>query len=138
MINVDANTMAEFARGSNLIWSAPVQIAVTLALLNKLIGRGTWAGFGFVLFSFFIQAFIMPIAVKAQKGVMEGGDARLKAVRELFQGIRVIKLRAWEDVFLEKLTALRQVQVTALKTFYFAAMVFLSLTQLTPVVSEWT
>ncbi|RKO88552.1 hypothetical protein BDK51DRAFT_40998 [Blyttiomyces helicus] len=86
MINVDAPAVGNCVRTSNLAWSAPVQIAVSLVLLNHLIGSGTWAGFGIVLVAFAVQGVVMPNAVKAQKAVMKGGDSRLKAVRELFQG----------------------------------------------------
>ncbi|RKO88609.1 hypothetical protein BDK51DRAFT_39640, partial [Blyttiomyces helicus] len=134
MINVDTNLIGRTIQSSNAAWGAPVQIAVSLILLVKFVGVGTWAGFGFVILAFAIQGIFLPLAVKAQRVVMIGGDRRLKAVRELFQGIRIVKLRAWEDFILKKLTALREHQVRGLKSYYLAIAVFLSLTQLTPVI----
>ncbi|RKO86966.1 P-loop containing nucleoside triphosphate hydrolase protein [Blyttiomyces helicus] len=45
--------------------------------------------------------------------------------------MRIVKLRAWENIFLQKFTALRNIQTDALKSFYRSATVFLSLTNLT-------
>ncbi|RKO86967.1 hypothetical protein BDK51DRAFT_38043 [Blyttiomyces helicus] len=60
MINVDAPSVGNCVRTCNLVWSAPVQIAVSLVLLNNLIGVGTWAGFGVVVVAFGIQGAITP------------------------------------------------------------------------------
>ncbi|RKO92589.1 P-loop containing nucleoside triphosphate hydrolase protein [Blyttiomyces helicus] len=133
MINVDAPTIAGYVRLTNFLWSCPVQLVVSVSLLVHLIGNGTWAGLGIILGLFATQSVVMPNVIKSQVAVMKGGDARLKAVRELFQGIRIVKLRAWENVFLEKITALRNVQLKALESYYSSVSISAALTALGPV-----
>ncbi|RKO88481.1 ABC transporter type 1, transmembrane domain-containing protein [Blyttiomyces helicus] len=116
MINVDAGIVSQVVRGSTLAWSAPVQIAASLALLSHFLGSS---------------------AVNADKTIIKGGDKRLTATREMLQGIRIVKLRAQENFFLEKLTRLRQIQVGALKRFFIDAGGFLSFTQIAPVARNY-
>ncbi|RKO85786.1 ABC transporter type 1, transmembrane domain-containing protein, partial [Blyttiomyces helicus] len=52
--------------------------------------------------------------------------------------IRIVKLRAWENIFLENIAALRKVQLVALKSYYCSLWIVLSLTNVGPVLTSST
>lgn len=54
---------------------------------------------------------------------MQHKDARIKLMNEILNGIKVLKLYAWENSFKEKVLAIRQKELIVLrKTAYLGAL----------------
>ncbi|KND00120.1 uncharacterized protein SPPG_04462 [Spizellomyces punctatus DAOM BR117] len=134
MINVDAETISFNLFFMNMLITSPIQIAVAIILLVRLLGATVWAGVGAMIGLFLLQIPAMIFSKKYQVKILAAGDARLKGVRESLYAIKIIKLRAWEDFFLKKVSALRERQVAALKGNYVSFLGFISIGQLTPII----
>ena len=65
----------------------------------------------------FLQGIVVFSFVKYQKEFLNAGDQRLKAIRELLYGIKVIKLRALEDFFNTRIHGIRGRQLKALNAY---------------------
>ena len=67
--------------------------------------------------------------VRAQKAKMKSGDQRLKLTHESLQGIKVLKLYAWETVFRSSIDHARSQEAAKLLSFaYIKAMVIIVFT----------
>ena len=52
---------------------------------------------------------------KLQSSQMKAKDQRVKVTSEMLQGIKAVKLNAWEDYFLSKLSSIRLEEINCMK-----------------------
>ncbi|KAJ3113504.1 hypothetical protein HDU96_003327 [Phlyctochytrium bullatum] len=133
LINVDAETIAIFILSSHTVVVTPIQVIVTLYLLHKLLGNAVFAALGALLSSLVVQAILFSFIGGVQKRLLKESDSRLKLIRELLYSIRVVKFRAWEGIFENRVGNLRTRQLKALGSFNIILVLFVCLAQLTPI-----
>lgn len=64
-----------------------------------------------------------PLSLISQVEQMQYKDSRIKLMNEILNGIKVLKLYAWENSFKEKVLAIRQKELNVLrKTAYLGAL----------------
>ena len=90
-----------------LVWSGPLQIIIALCFLYNTMGPSIGAGVGILILAIPLNTFIARKMRTYQKTQMGNKDARVKLMNEILNGIRVIKLYAWETPFLEKISFIR-------------------------------
>lgn len=71
------------------------------------MGPSIWAGVGVLILAIPLNTFLARKMRGYQKVQMGNKDARIKLMNEILNGIRVIKLYAWESPFLEKIGFIR-------------------------------
>lgn len=93
------------------LWSAPLQIIVSLSLLYLQLGWSTFAGLCMYMYvcmcdyhdtvvlvlTIPMQGFVTNIMSKQRKSCVGVSDQRVKATNEVLQGIKIVKLYAWEQ-----------------------------------------
>ncbi len=57
----------------------------------------------------------MEIILSSQMKQMKVKDARVKQTNEILSGIKVLKLYAWEQYFMQKLQAIREIEIGFIK-----------------------
>uniref|UniRef100_A0A1I7XAT7 ABC transmembrane type-1 domain-containing protein n=1 Tax=Heterorhabditis bacteriophora TaxID=37862 RepID=A0A1I7XAT7_HETBA len=97
------------------LWSVPFQITLAMIMLWITLGPATLAGL-------LIMALFVPLNYysskhikKAQIAQMKVKDQRIAISNELLNGVKIVKLYAWEETFEKKITALRNEEVRLLK-----------------------
>jgi ABC-type multidrug transport system fused ATPase/permease subunit len=116
----------------NLVWSIPLQIVMTIYLLSRVLGVSTWAAVGVLLISLLLLILVVPLFFRSSAPMfMRYGDKRIKLIKEILEGITLIKVRGWEAIFLQKLEVIRQTQLGYLKTFNIGVTGFVVVGQLT-------
>ncbi|XP_046564179.1 ATP-binding cassette sub-family C member 9-like [Haliotis rubra] len=90
------------------IWAIPFQVFVTIILLYFRMGWSAVIGGMFVVLCGPLIYIVGVIMSRLQKKLLVQSDGRVKNVNELMQGIKSIKLLAWEDVFTRRVTESRQ------------------------------
>ncbi|EGF83523.1 hypothetical protein BATDEDRAFT_18633 [Batrachochytrium dendrobatidis JAM81] len=133
LINVDAEKIAQAIQGVAGVYATPIQIAVAIYLLGQLLGYSVWAGAGALFFALLIQGGMIGFFVKYQRLFLDFGDKRLKALREMLYGIKIIKFRALEEFFFDRITTIRNGQIKALKNYYIVQVFFVGIIQVIPV-----
>ncbi|EGF77382.1 hypothetical protein BATDEDRAFT_20822 [Batrachochytrium dendrobatidis JAM81] len=133
LINIDAEKIAMAIQGFAGAYATPIQIAVAIYLLGQLLGYSVWAGAGTLFFALLIQAGMIGFFVKYQRLFLSFGDKRLKALREMLYGIKIIKFRALEEFFFDRITTIRNGQIKALKNYYIVQVFFVGIIQVIPV-----
>ncbi|KAF0384836.1 ABC transporter [Gigaspora margarita] len=107
LISTDTTRLDFFCSYFHLLWSAPLQLSIALALLILNIGPSALAGFGFLVITGPLQGRVMSALASTRSKAAKITDERIKLIQEILQGIRVIKYYAWEDSFLKALNKLR-------------------------------
>ncbi|KAK9689767.1 hypothetical protein RND81_09G079500 [Saponaria officinalis] len=106
-IMVDAYRMGELAWWFHLAWSLPLQLLIAIGVLISVVGLGAVPA----LVPLFICGVLnTPFAKRLQEcraKSMEAQDKRLRSTSEILNSMKIIKLQAWEDHFLELIYSLR-------------------------------
>ncbi|KAI6164415.1 P-loop containing nucleoside triphosphate hydrolase protein [Pisolithus thermaeus] len=132
LVNVDCESVSKAWEVTHQIWSIPLQLTTIIVLLCRLLGFSAWAGIGVLFFSLFLLIMVVPIFMrKAAPWFMRLGDRRLKTIREVLDGIRVVKINGWEDHFLAKLQGIRSEQLRWLGQFNTGVACFVIVGQVT-------
>lgn len=110
-MSADANKLMWFLTLVNFIWTTPLQTCVVLGILIYVLGVSSLAGVAIMIIAIPIQTRITRKMTNLQTKILEKSDLRLKQINELIQGIKVIKLYAWEQYFVENILKTRAEQL---------------------------
>nr|XP_018907669.1 PREDICTED: ATP-binding cassette sub-family C member Sur [Bemisia tabaci] len=113
----------------NYVWAIPVKIFVLITLLYYEIGFSAIIGaLCCILIVIPLQFLIGRNMSSNSKLIMEASDKRMKEINESLQGIKLLKLRGWEDKFYEKISISRDAELNYLNkdSLYWALMTFLT------------
>ncbi|CAL9703661.1 unnamed protein product [Knipowitschia caucasica] len=123
LMSVDAQRFMDLITYINMIWSAPLQVVLALYFLWKTLGPSVLAGVAVMLLMVPINAFIAMKTKTYQVAQMKSKDNRIKLMNEMLNGIKVLKLYAWELAFQDKVSEIRQSELQVLKkAAYLGAM----------------
>ncbi|KAI2474232.1 hypothetical protein C4B38_000299, partial [Diabrotica virgifera virgifera] len=99
LMAVDAQKFMDLIGYLNMIWSAPLQICLSLYFLWKELGPSVLAGLAVMIILIPVNGFIANKIKKLQVKQMKNKDERVKLMNEILNGIKVLKLYAWEHSF---------------------------------------
>uniref|UniRef100_A0A3B3Y3I8 ATP-binding cassette, sub-family C (CFTR/MRP), member 3 n=1 Tax=Poecilia mexicana TaxID=48701 RepID=A0A3B3Y3I8_9TELE len=123
LMSVDAQRFMDLTTFLNMLWSAPLQIMLALYFLWQNLGPSVLAGVAVMIMLIPFNAVIAMKTRTYQVEQMQHKDARIKLMNEILNGIKVLKLYAWENSFKEKVLAIRQKELIVLrKTAYLGAL----------------
>ncbi|OQV17378.1 Canalicular multispecific organic anion transporter 2 [Hypsibius exemplaris] len=127
LMSVDAQRFMEFMAYVQMLWSGPVQMGLSIYFLYDLLGVPVFAGLGTLLVVFFANAFLVGKSRSLQIVQMKEKDGRIKMMSEILNGIKVLKLYAWEKSFQQQVTDIRERELTTLrKAAYLGALGYFS------------
>ncbi|XP_056627063.1 ATP-binding cassette sub-family C member 3 isoform X1 [Triplophysa dalaica] len=123
LMSVDAQRFMDLTTFLNMLWSAPLQIFLALFFLWENLGPSVLAGVAVMVLLIPFNAFIAMKTRTYQVEQMKHKDDRIKLMNEILNGIKVLKLYAWEVSFKEKILQIRQKELNVLrKTAYLSAL----------------
>ncbi|XP_069159719.1 multidrug resistance-associated protein 1 [Procambarus clarkii] len=115
LMAVDAQRFMDLMTYIVLLWSAPLQIALALYFLWQILGWSVLAGLAVLLVLIPINGFVASKSRQLQITQMKFKDQRVKMMNEILNGIRVLKLYAWEPSFEEQVLNIRAEEMKVLK-----------------------
>ncbi|KAM8876676.1 ATP-binding cassette sub-family C member 3 isoform 1-T1 [Synchiropus picturatus] len=123
LMSVDAQRFMDLTTFLNMLWSAPVQIVLALYFLWQTLGPSVLAGVAVMILLIPFNAVIAMKTRAYQVELMQHKDSRIKLMNEILNGIKVLKLYAWENSFRDKVLEIRQKELNVLKkTAYLGAL----------------
>ncbi|XP_074237719.1 multidrug resistance-associated protein 1 isoform X9 [Saimiri boliviensis] len=123
LMSVDAQRFMDLATYINMVWSAPLQVILALYLLWLNLGPSVLAGVAVMVLMVPFNA-VMAMKTKTyQVAHMKSKDNRIKLMNEILNGIKVLKLYAWELAFKDKVLDIRQEELKVLKKSAYLAAV---------------
>uniref|UniRef100_A0AAG5CVY7 ABC-type glutathione-S-conjugate transporter n=1 Tax=Anopheles atroparvus TaxID=41427 RepID=A0AAG5CVY7_ANOAO len=115
LMAVDAQRFMDLTTYINMLWSAPLQIALALYFLWQLLGPSVLAGLAVMIILIPVNGVIANMMKTLQIKQMKNKDERVKLMNEVLSGIKVLKLYAWEPSFEQQILKIRDKEVKVLK-----------------------
>ena len=98
----------------HLLWAAPIEIAVTLYLLYGILGPSSFIALGTSLLIGLVSYLVVPLMVRKTETMLLLNDKRINLVNGTINFAQTIKLYAWENIFVKKITDARNAQLKEL------------------------
>ncbi|EFN77618.1 ATP-binding cassette transporter sub-family C member 9 [Harpegnathos saltator] len=111
----DAYNVMSFFWIGHYVWAIPLKITAIIFLLYLKLGVS--AIFGAICCILIVTPMQLILGKRMSanfRRITEESDARLRLVNEILQGIRLIKLRAWENIFEERVCKAREKELKLL------------------------
>ncbi|CAI2733366.1 unnamed protein product [Schistosoma spindalis] len=126
LMSSDAQQFVQLMPFINILWSGPFQITIAMILLWRELGPSVLAGVGVLLLLLPINVLVARRSKIFQEKKSTCADSRIKFINELMNGIRVLKLYAWEPSFIKEIGLIRDQEVKYLRKFtYLQSLSFL-------------
>ncbi|XP_065177497.1 multidrug resistance-associated protein 1-like [Sycon ciliatum] len=119
LMSVDAQRFMDLSGYLHYMWSMPLQIALSMYFLWQTMGVATLAGVGMMVLLIPVNAVLAAKTRTLQVRQMKAKDSRIKIMNEVLNGIKVIKLYAWEKSFLRLVGGIRENELQVLKDTAF-------------------
>ncbi|KAK9458848.1 uncharacterized protein V1516DRAFT_629966 [Lipomyces oligophaga] len=118
LMAVDSEIITEAIAGLDQFVQGVIMIVVSLTLLYLNLGPSAFAGI-FLMCSLLPINYLFSLGYAAiQKDLMAVTDNRIRAMTEVFQSIKIIKLFAWESMFQKKILDVRTQELHYLRKRY--------------------
>ncbi|TXT15664.1 hypothetical protein VHUM_00167 [Vanrija humicola] len=126
----------DFASGFfHIVWTAPIQFIIIMIILIVQIGYSALPGIFFLLIMTPAQATIMKQLFAIRKKAMIWTDKRAKLLQEVLGGMRIVKLMSWEAPFLERLRAIRGMEIKYIRTLLIVRSAMMAFAMSLPVLA---
>ncbi|OTF77487.1 hypothetical protein BLA29_004731 [Euroglyphus maynei] len=107
LMAIDAQRFITLVRYANYLWTSPIMIIIGFYLLYQELGWSVSGGFILMFLLIPLQGYVTRTIKAMQVKQMAEKDKRLRAINEILNGIKVLKLYAWEEAFVTKLNRIR-------------------------------
>ncbi|KAM5281161.1 ATP-binding cassette sub-family C member 2-like [Ctenodactylus gundi] len=136
LMSADAQQLMDMTGNLHLLWSAPFQILMAIALLWQELGPAVLAGVAVLVLVIPITASVAIRVKKLKKDQTMNKDKQIKLLKEILHGIKIIKLYAWEPAYKNKIIKIRDQELEFQKSAgYLAVFSKLTLTSIPFLVS---
>lgn len=115
LISVDVSEVQEFMCYSHLLWTSVLETVICIGFIVAILGSAGLAGVSVLLFISPLMYFAGSLLMEYQDEMLSHKDQRMAVVNEVLNGIRIIKMFAWEDQFLDKMFARRSQELNSLR-----------------------
>ncbi|XP_068597286.1 ATP-binding cassette sub-family C member 2 [Brachionichthys hirsutus] len=132
LMSADAQRFNDITNFIHLLWSCPLQILLSIVFLWLELGPSVLAGLAVMVVMVPINALIASKARKIQIENMKFKDERLKVMNEILNGIKILKLYAWEPSFQTHVEHIRDQELKVMKKFAYLASVSTFIFQCAP------
>ncbi|KDN52874.1 hypothetical protein K437DRAFT_292771 [Tilletiaria anomala UBC 951] len=123
LISVDVFKVSEVCAYLHfVIPMAPVQVALSLYFLTRLLGWSAVIGFGALLASIPFQTWVSTFYIALQKELLGVSDARLDLTTEVLNCIKTVKFFAWESSFQSRIEKIRDNELWVLQKRFVATV----------------
>uniref|UniRef100_A0A3P9K0Y3 ATP-binding cassette, sub-family C (CFTR/MRP), member 2 n=1 Tax=Oryzias latipes TaxID=8090 RepID=A0A3P9K0Y3_ORYLA len=123
LMSADAQRFNDVTNFIHLLWSCPLQIIVSIVFLWLELGPSVLAGLLVMVLMVPINGLLATQARKYQVQNMNFKDKRMKIMNELLNGVKILKLFAWEPSFQSQVESIRGEELKVMKKFAYLSSV---------------
>jgi ATP-binding cassette subfamily C (CFTR/MRP) protein 1 len=95
----------------HMIWTAPVGILITTALLLVNLTYSALPGLGLILIAMPLLGRAVKTLFRRRVAINKITDQRVSLTQEILQGVRFVKYFGWETSFLERIQTIRKKEI---------------------------
>ncbi|KAM7354688.1 sulfonylurea receptor [Cochliomyia hominivorax] len=129
LMSEDTLNIMSFFWIAHYVWAIPLKIGIVMYLLYLKLGISAVIGSFVCILTMTPLQFLIGKAMSQNAEVMaKFTDNRLRKLHDCFVGIKLIKLNAWDNVFIRKITEARKQELKYLNkdSFYWTLMTILT------------
>ncbi|KAH9507533.1 Multidrug resistance-associated protein 1 [Bulinus truncatus] len=115
LITEDCDKVMEASTNIFYFMLTPCKVLVSMFLLYRQIGSSTFFGLALMLTVIPLNIWATRKIISHQENRDNIKDQRLKVLNEILNGIKVLKLYAWEKSFIDKISGIRNLELAAKK-----------------------
>ncbi|XP_068424094.1 ATP-binding cassette sub-family C member 2 [Clinocottus analis] len=123
LMSADAQRFNDVTNFIHLLWSCPLQIVLSIVFLWFELGPSVLAGLAVMVLMGPINGVLASKARKIQIENMKFKDKRLKIMNEILNGIKILKLYAWETSFQAQVEGIRGQELVVMRKFAYLTSV---------------
>ncbi|MEQ2257992.1 hypothetical protein XENORESO_000217, partial [Xenotaenia resolanae] len=123
LMSADAQRFNDVTNFIHLLWSCPLQIIISIVFLWIELGPSTLAGLAVMVLMVPVNGLLATKARKLQIENMKFKDKRLKIMNEMLNGIKILKLFAWEPSFQAQVEDIRGKELKVMRKFAYLTSV---------------
>ncbi|XP_061766165.1 canalicular multispecific organic anion transporter 1 [Nerophis ophidion] len=123
LMSADAQRFNDVINFIHLLWSCPLQIALSIVFLWQELGPSVLAGLAVMVLMGPINGLLASKARNFQIDNMKFKDKRLKIMNEILNGMKILKLYAWEPSFQAQVEDIRGQELNIMKKFAYLSSV---------------
>ncbi|XP_061083740.1 ATP-binding cassette sub-family C member 2-like [Conger conger] len=123
LMSADAQRFNEVTNFIHLLWSCPLQIALAIMFLWLELGASTLAGLVVMVLMVPINGLLATKSRGFQMENMKYKDNRMKIMNEMLNGIKTLKLYAWEPPYEAQVQEIREKELGVMKKFAYLTSV---------------
>ncbi|KAB5518421.1 hypothetical protein PHYPO_G00165670 [Pangasianodon hypophthalmus] len=123
LMSADAQRFNDVTNFIHLLWSCPLQICVSIAFLWIELGPSVLAGLLVMLLMVPINGLLATKSRSLQMENMKFKDKRMKMMTEILNGIKILKLYAWEPSFQAQVQDVREKELKVMRKFAYLSSV---------------
>uniref|UniRef100_A0A8R1E0R9 Uncharacterized protein n=1 Tax=Caenorhabditis japonica TaxID=281687 RepID=A0A8R1E0R9_CAEJA len=116
LLSIDVDRFRLITPQLQQYWSSPFQIIVCMALLWQTVGVAVWAGIAVMIGIIPINLVISVVTKKWQMKLMKYKDERIRLINEVLNGIKVVKLSAWETAMEDSIEKVRDKELRMIRS----------------------
>ncbi|CAM4856859.1 unnamed protein product [Rotaria socialis] len=115
LMSIDASRFGDLTSYIHVLWSGPFQIVLALVLLYRQMQLAIIPGLILLLLLIPMNLYLQRVQKKLTTKQMKLKDQRIKMMNEILNGIKVLKLYAWEQAFIRRINDVREKELKCLR-----------------------
>uniref|UniRef100_A0A667Y4G3 ATP-binding cassette, sub-family C (CFTR/MRP), member 2 n=1 Tax=Myripristis murdjan TaxID=586833 RepID=A0A667Y4G3_9TELE len=123
LMSADAQRFNDVTNFIHLLWSCPLQIALAIVFLWFELGPSVLAGLAVMVLMVPVNGLLATKARNIQIENMKFKDRRMKIMNEILNGIKILKLYAWELSFQKQVGDIREDELKVMRNFAYLTSV---------------
>ncbi|TFK52052.1 hypothetical protein OE88DRAFT_1807932 [Heliocybe sulcata] len=135
MISTDTARLDRVGSMAHLLWTAPIQLAIGIGLLVGTLGYSALVGLRVLILSFPINTVFVGVMFTQHKKGVKITDKWVQLTNEVLQGIRLIKVYAWEAFYGHQLGKLRTAEVQTIRKVAMAQAAMIACMTFIPILA---
>ncbi|RDB25946.1 Multidrug resistance-associated protein 1 [Hypsizygus marmoreus] len=136
MISTDATRLDQLTVFIHALWVSPIQLVIGFGLLIGNLGYSALVGLGVMILGFPVQLVLVIIMFKQREKGVKITDTRVRLTTEVLQGIRLLKLYAWEAFYVNKIGELRAGEIATIKKSAVASSALIAIFTFVPILAS--
>ncbi|XP_059177498.1 multidrug resistance-associated protein 1-like [Physella acuta] len=119
LISKDVDTVYTMLDEGFLLIEAPIELLVGFIMIYYTVGIAVFAALATLVFLFTLKLIGSRLQLQCEEELRGAADRRMKITSQVFAGIKVLKLYAWEEAFKSRMNDIRRDELKAVFKFNF-------------------
>ena len=115
LMSVDTYRIDQASGMFHMIWTAPLQLIITLVLLLINLKASALAGYGLLVLASPALGKALQSLIKRRKAINKITDQRVGLTQEVLHAVRFVKFFGWETSFLKRLRNIRIQEIRSIQ-----------------------